>query len=288
MTSLETLLKEGTKVLEQHKIQEARLDAWLLLEYVTGMNRAFYFAHSADGMDEEKADRYRELIRKRAAHVPLQHITHQAYFMGFEFYVNQNVLVPRQDTETLVEKALEVMKGKKTPGILDMCTGSGCILLSLLALTGDAYGVGADVSPLALQVANKNAVSLEVSDRAVFVESDLFSSAFFQQNTGKDMPQYDILISNPPYIRSAEIEELMEELKKYPAEDVYCIGGDTIYKQLLPYCDAAQVTKIDFAYIADSYFPNLDEDPQWHVAAESEEQTYFDLEYKFVRYERNK
>ena len=73
------------------------------------------------------------------------------------------------------------------------------------------------------------------------------------------------------------IEELMEELKKYPAEDVYCIGGDTIYKQLLPYCDAAQVTKIDFAYIADSYFPNLDEDPQWHVAAESEEQTYFDL-----------
>ena len=79
-----------------------------------------------------------------------------------------------------------------------------------------------------------------------------------------------------------------EELKKYPAEDVYCIGGDTIYKQLLPYCDAAQVTKIDFAYIADSYFPNLDEDPQWHVAAESEEQTYFDLEYKFVRYERNK
>ena len=82
------------------------------------------------------------------------------------------------------------------------------------------------------------------------------------------------------------IQELLEELKKYPAEDVYCIGGDTIYKQLLPYCDVAQVTKIDFAYIADSYFPNLDEDPQWHVAAESEEQTYFDLEYKFVRYER--
>mgnify|MGYP002146098410 CR=1 FL=1 len=85
-----------------------------------------------------------------------------------------------------------------------------------------------------------------------------------------------------------ELWEKLEELKKYPAEDVYCIGGDTIYKQLLPYCDAAQVTKIDFAYIADSYFPNLDEDPQWHVAAESEEQTYFDLEYKFVRYERNK
>lgn len=84
------------------------------------------------------------------------------------------------------------------------------------------------------------------------------------------------------------IEELLEELKNYPAEDVYCIGGDTIYRQLLPYCESAQVTKIAYAYTADSYFPNLDEDPQWHVAAESEEQTYFDLEYKFVRYERNK
>ena len=79
-----------------------------------------------------------------------------------------------------------------------------------------------------------------------------------------------------------------EEIKKYPSDEVYCIGGDSIYKQLLPYCDMAHVTKIDFAYAADSYFPNLDELPEWHVAAESEEQTYFDLEYKFVRYERTK
>ncbi|MCI5529349.1 MAG: dihydrofolate reductase, partial [Blautia sp.] len=84
------------------------------------------------------------------------------------------------------------------------------------------------------------------------------------------------------------MEELLEEIKKYPSDEVYCIGGDSIYKQLLPYCDMAHVTKIDFAYAADSYFPNLDELPEWHVAAESEEQTYFDLEYKFVRYERTK
>ena len=84
------------------------------------------------------------------------------------------------------------------------------------------------------------------------------------------------------------MEELLEEIKKYPSDEVYCIGGDSIYKQLLPYCDMAHVTQIDFAYAADSYFPNLDELPEWHVAAESEEQTYFDLEYKFVRYERTK
>lgn len=82
------------------------------------------------------------------------------------------------------------------------------------------------------------------------------------------------------------LPELLEEIKKYPKDQVYCIGGDSVYKMLLPYCDTAQVTKIDFAYEADRYFPNLDEMPQWQVAAESEEQTYFDLEYRFVRYER--
>ena len=84
------------------------------------------------------------------------------------------------------------------------------------------------------------------------------------------------------------IEELLEEIKKYPSDEVYCIGGDSVYKQLLPYCDTAHVTKIDFAYEADSHFPNLDEIPEWKITAESEEQTYFDLEYTFVKYERVK
>ena len=215
MMSLEALLKEGTKVLEEHELQEARLDAWLLLEYVTGVNRAFYFAHSDDQVAEEKVTAYREAVAKRASHVPLQHITHQAWFMGYEFYVNQNVLAPRQDTETLVEKALEILKGKNAPRILDMCTGSGCILLSLLALKEDAYGVGADVSRPALQVAERNAAGLQVTDRAELVESDLFLSPFFQEKAGKDTALYDILISNPPYIRSADVEELMEEVRDH-------------------------------------------------------------------------
>ena len=84
------------------------------------------------------------------------------------------------------------------------------------------------------------------------------------------------------------VEELLEEIKKYPSDEVYCIGGDSVYKQLLPYCDTAHVTKIDFAYEADSHFPNLDEMPEWKITAESEEQTYFDLEYTFVKYERVK
>ena len=84
------------------------------------------------------------------------------------------------------------------------------------------------------------------------------------------------------------VEEALEEIKKYPKDQVYCIGGDSIYKQFLPYCDVAHVTKIDFAYEADRYFPNLDEMPEWKITGASEEQTYFDLEYQFVRYERVK
>lgn len=213
MISLEALLKEGTAVLEKNKIQEARLDAWLLLEYVTGVSRALYFADPKEEASEEKAETYRQLISLRASHIPLQHITHQAYFMGFEFYVDENVLVPRQDTETLVEKALEILKEQEKPRILDMCTGSGCILLSLLALKEEASGMGADVSPGALLVAKRNAEALNVADRAEFVESDLFLSPFFAETTGKALPVYDILISNPPYIRSAVIDGLMEEVR---------------------------------------------------------------------------
>ena len=102
-----------------------------------------------------------------------------------------------------------------------------------------------------------------------------------------------VITSNKEYeVKGAiivhSIEEALEEIKKYPAEDVYCIGGDSIYAQMLPYCDVAHVTKIDFAYEADSHFPNLDEDDEWEITGESDEQTYFDLEYQSVKYERKK
>lgn len=100
-----------------------------------------------------------------------------------------------------------------------------------------------------------------------------------------------ILTRNPSLrVRGATVvhslEELMEELKKYPSEDVYVVGGESIYRQLLPYCDVAHVTKIDHTYGADAYFPNLDQDPEWEITADSDEQTYFDLPYQFLRYER--
>ena len=212
--TLNGLLKNGQKILEQSGIREAGLDAWRLLEYITGKSRAYYFAHGDEGVTEETACRYQELIRKRAEHIPLQHLTHQAFFMGYEFYVNEDVLVPRQDTETLMEAALELLKGNKAPRILDMCTGSGCIITSLMLEVPEASGTGVDLSEKALEVAIRNARELGTADRTKFVKSDLFSAEYFsKKDNAEKVTGYDMLISNPPYIPSGEIEGLMEEVR---------------------------------------------------------------------------
>lgn len=216
MKSFETLLNEGTGLLKESRIEEARLDAWLLLEYLTKKNRAWFFAHSLEEADGALVSRYMELIEKRAKHIPLQHLTHQAFFMGYEFYVNEDVLIPRQDTEILVSEVLKELKNqrkKETCRVLDMCTGSGCILISLLLTCPEISGVGADLSGKALGVASENARRLEVTERAEFVKSDLFSSDFFEKRDGKLLPEYDILVSNPPYIPTEEIQGLAEEVK---------------------------------------------------------------------------
>lgn len=213
MTAFRTLLQEGTDILRNAGIGEAGLDAWLLLEYASGKSRAWYYAHDKEEADPEIREVYLDACRKRAEHVPLQHLTHKAYFMEYEFYVDRNVLIPRQDTETLVEHARSILKTRIGSRILDMCTGSGCILISLLADKEDSFGTGTDISPGALEIARRNAQSIGVADRAVFAESDLFSGDVFQKKDGKEPEKYDMLISNPPYIPTEEIRGLMEEVR---------------------------------------------------------------------------
>ena len=205
----EALLKEGQEILEAAGIEEAGLDAWLLLEYESGKNRAYYFAHCKEEADEEIKTPYMEKIRKRAQHIPLQHLTHQGYFMGYEFFVNENVLVPRQDTEVLVEEALSLIKEKEVPQILDMCTGSGCILLSILLEREDSLGTGVDLSEKALSVAEKNRETYHLETRAELIKSDMFQSGYFE---GK-IESFDIIVSNPPYIPTEEIEKLQAEVR---------------------------------------------------------------------------
>lgn len=205
---LQKIYKDGEKFLCESGIEEYSIDAWILLEFVTGISRAKYLCDPSMEIDEDEALRYCELMDQRAKRIPLQHITGEQEFMGYTFKVNEHVLIPRQDTEVLVEEAIKFLRPGKS--VLDMCTGSGCILLSLLKMGTEKYymrnikGTAVDISDEALKVATYNAKVLGVD--VEFIQSDLFENV-----TGK----YDILVSNPPYIRTSVIEGLQEEVRLY-------------------------------------------------------------------------
>lgn len=205
------LYQQGREALMQAGIDEASLDARLLLEFCCGTDHNTLLVHPELEIEAKQEIRYNELIVKRRKHVPLQYLTGQQEFMGLSFWVNENVLIPRQDTEILVEEVLrEPFDGAD---ILDMCTGSGCILLSLLHYSNECHGVGVDLSPLALEVAKKNAERLGIT-QTHFVESDLF-----ERVEGK----FDILVSNPPYICSSVIPTLMMQVRDY--EPIMALDG---------------------------------------------------------------
>ena len=150
-------------------------------------------------VEDAKYQMYLACIEKRSKRIPLSHITNSRDFYGYTFFVNENVLIPRQETEVLVEEALKVCKGKR---VLDLCTGSGCIIISLAKEGNLKEAVGVDISKQALEVATKNAVDLEAE--VLFLHSDLF-----EQVEGT----FDVIVSNPPYIPTLEIEELMPEVR---------------------------------------------------------------------------
>lgn len=205
----------GRQTLERADVEDAKVDAWYLLEYVTKISRADYFKDPKAELTKEQELRYLLYIEKRAQRIPLQHITGEQDFMGLSFLVNEFVLIPRQDTEVLVENALDLLRchvrEEQEPEplrILDMCTGSGCILLSLMHYVKEEMphleveGIGADISNEALQVARENAERLKLS--ANWVHGDLFS---------KVEGRFGMIVSNPPYIETAVIEGLQEEVR---------------------------------------------------------------------------
>lgn len=196
----------GLEALEKAGITDAKIDAGLLLEYVCHTSRHDLILHGDREVDAKKQALYETYIEKRSQRIPLQHITGEQAFMGFDFKVNEHVLIPRQDTEVLVEEALRVLKPNMR--VLDMCTGSGCILLSLLAMCEGCEGVGADISTEALKVAGENKAAIEKQCGreldACLVESDLFECV---------EGSFDVIVSNPPYIASKVIEGLEPEVR---------------------------------------------------------------------------
>ena len=196
------LYETGKDRLEKAGIQEAALDARLLLEEVCRTDRNTLLVHGDRAVTEEEETQFRIFIERRSTHEPLQQITGWQEFMGLRFSVTEDVLVPRQDTETLVEEVMRYLRDGME--ILDVCTGSGCILLSLLRYSNGCRGVGCDISEKPLAVAGQNAKELGIS--AQFIQSDLFESI---------EGRFEYIVSNPPYIRKDMIPTLMEEVRDH-------------------------------------------------------------------------
>ncbi len=254
------LYHQGKEKLLLAGIDEAELEARLLLEYVCGTTRSDLLAHGDMAVSEEQENRYENLIGRRMTRIPLQYLTGTQEFMGLTFSVSEHVLIPRQDTEILVEEVLRNLHDGMR--ILDMCTGSGCILISLLHYSNDCEGVGADISEEALAVARENARKLlgagkcqgnaeelpddgecrEDGSMAVlketgvedgnktgaicFVCSDLFSNI-----SGR----FDIIVSNPPYIRRNVLGTLMPEVRKHEPLQALDGGEDglELYRKII-------------------------------------------------------
>ena len=229
------LYKWGCGQLTDAGISESQLDARLLLEYCCGTDRNTLFVHGERSISAQEYENYADCIARRKEHVPLQQITGEQDFMGLTFDVYENVLIPRQDTEVLVEEVMRYLHDGMR--ILDMCTGSGCILLSLLHYSNDCTGVGVDISEEALQAARMNARKIlgierngqecadSIVDREAVSDDEseepvetgkkvlLIQSDLFEQLDSRD--KFDIIVSNPPYIRTDVIETLMPEVKMY-------------------------------------------------------------------------
>lgn len=215
MGSYSELYRYGCGILEGAGIDDALLDARLLLEYICGTDINHLYAHGDQRVSDDEADRYRRVITERADHKPLQYITGTQDFMGLDFRVTKDVLIPRQDTEMLAEEALKNLHDGMR--ILDMCTGSGCILISLLHYSNDCSGIGIDISPAALAVARDNAEKLGISS-VDFIESSLFDKCPDEK--------FDMIVSNPPYIKTDVIKTLMPEVREHEPMEALDGSGD--------------------------------------------------------------
>lgn len=212
--TIKDAVKWGKEELEKANIENAEYDSFELLSAINGMTKTFYFINGNALISEEVKQQFEESIEKRKNHIPLQHILGKAYFYGLEFNVNENVLIPRQDTEVLVGEVIKLSKPEDN--ILDMCTGSGCIAISLAKNIKDSTVLGIDISLKALEVANSNK-ELNQADNVSFINGDLFTAIKGGEITENYVPEeqylFDIIVSNPPYIPTGTIDELQDEVK---------------------------------------------------------------------------
>ncbi len=201
-------IKRGMIELKNDNIEEPKLKSRLLMQYVLNETRQYVIVNDMENLEKNKEKQYFEGIKILKKGIPIEHITHQKEFMKLNFFVDKNVLIPRQDTEILVEEVIKIAKRINAKKILDLCTGSGAIAVSLAKYLPQTEIIAIDISNDALKIAKKNAVSNNVENQITFISSDMF--------TNLNEEKFDIIVSNPPYIKTNVIKELDIQVKNEP------------------------------------------------------------------------
>lgn len=221
--TLADALREASEALRDSGLDEPRREAVSLLSHALSRDRAFLITHSDERLTAEQLRSYLSSVERRAAGEPLQYIKGAQEFYGLDFEVNENVLIPRPETELLVETALEILKGTGSPLVCDVGTGSGCIAVSLLHTRADARALALDVSSDALEVAARNAARNGVADRIDFLISDCFDALASNEHAAA---RFDLIASNPPYIAEDDLESLQREVREHEPRVALTPGGD--------------------------------------------------------------
>ncbi|GKX28031.1 release factor glutamine methyltransferase [Vallitalea longa] len=215
-------MDDGIKTLSKNDVLDARIDANLLLEHVLQVDKIYTLVNGNELLSDEDYDRYNNLINIRAKGKPLQYIIGYQEFMGLTFKVDRNVLIPRQDTEILVIEAIKYIKENDITSILEIGTGTGCIPISICCDCQNVHATTVDISSEAIDIAKHNAIINDVDDRIQFIQSNLF------ENIDEGI-EFQLFISNPPYIRSSDIDGLMKEVKEYEPIKALDGGIDGLY-----------------------------------------------------------
>lgn len=207
--TIKQAIEKGTIALKMKNITTPKLKARLLMQFILGETRQYIIIYDEKNLTCEQEEKYFKNIEKLIQGSPLQHITHQQEFMKMNFYVNKEVLIPRPDTEILVEEVLEIAQKRKAKKILDLCTGSGAIAIALAKYGKEFQITATDISQKALEIAKKNAKRNEVEKQITFYCSDLLETV--------PKEKYDIIVSNPPYIKREVIRTLEKEVQEEPS-----------------------------------------------------------------------
>lgn len=229
-TSIAQAILEGANKLRQGGVPDERREAGSLLMHVLARDRSYILTHAEAELSDEQLERFIAALDERAQGKPLQYITGRQEFFGLEFEVNADVLIPRPETELLVEAALSFVSQNEAPYICDVGTGSGCIVITLLQKLHRARAVALDVSPAALAVAERNANRHGVQDRLTLVTSDCFANL----DPGS-VPDFDLIVSNPPYVAADALEGLQREVRDFEPHTALVSGEDglTVIRRLL-------------------------------------------------------